>query len=313
MKAVVLNQPGGIENLVEKEIDTPQIQGNEVLVKVKAISINPVDVKTRKGLGTYGRIKEEQPIIIGWDISGEVVQVGNSVVKFQAGDEVFGMINFPGHGKGYAEFVAAPEDHLAIKPKAISHSEAAAGTLAALTAWQVLADQAKVKQGETVLIHAAAGGVGHFAVQIAKHLGATVVGTSSARHAEYLKSIGVDQHIDYTQLKFEEVLNDVDVILDPVGGDNLFRSLKALKKGGRLISIVGMSDEVKLKAQEEGKIASPYLVHSSGNDMERLATLYAKGIIKPKVMQEFSFKEMGKAHEQVESGRTQGKVVVVLE
>jgi NADPH:quinone reductase-like Zn-dependent oxidoreductase len=312
MKAIILNQPGDVENLVISEVIIPEIAVNEVLVKVKAISINPVDIKSRKGLGVYGRIKESPQIILGWDISGEVVKVGSDVVKFKVGDEVFGMVNFPGHGKAYAEFVAAPSDHLALKPKELNHAEAAAGTLAALTAWQVLVNQANVKPGETVLIHAAAGGVGHFAVQIAKHLGAKVIGTSSAAHSGYLSEIGLDQHIDYTQVKFEETAKEVDVILDPIGGENLVKSLAALKKGGRLISIVGMSEEIKQLAEQQGKTAFAYLVQSNGKDMETLAELYKKGSVKPIVSHQFNFHEIRKAHKQVETGRTRGKVVVVL-
>ena len=312
MRTILLNQPGDVENLILSEIPTPEIAANEVLVKVKAISINPVDIKSRKGLGVYGKIKENPQVILGWDISGVVVKIGSDVVRFKVGDELFGMVNFPGHGKAYAEFVAAPSEHLAIKPKELSHGEAAAGTLAALTAWQVLVDQAKVKAGETVLIHAAAGGVGHFAVQISKNLGAKVIGTSSSTHAEFLKEIGLDQHLDYTQVKFEEALKDVDVVLDPIGGDNLVKSLAVLKKGGRLVSIVGMSDEIKQLAEQQGKTAFAYLVHSNGKDMEALAELYKKGAVKPFVSHKFSFNEINKAHKQVETGRTRGKVVVEL-
>ena len=155
MKAFVLQEPGAPENLQLQEIERPRPKPNEVLVKVKAISINPVDTKTRDGKAFYGTIKGDQPVIVGWDISGEVVGIGEEVEYFKVGDEVFGMVNFPGHGKAYAEFVAAPEAHLAHKPANISHQEAAAATLAALTAWQVLVQQANIQPGQRVLIHAA--------------------------------------------------------------------------------------------------------------------------------------------------------------
>src|SRR5690606_29039085 len=170
MKAIVLQTPGGAENLVIQDVDRPVIKSGEVLVMVKAISINPVDVKTRNGKGIYGRIKNEQPLVLGWDISGIVLESQDA--KFQIGDKVFGMVNFLQHGRAYAQYVAAPASHLALKPQNISHEKAAAATLVALTAWQALVTNANVRKGQKVLIHAASGGVGHIAVQIAKYLGA---------------------------------------------------------------------------------------------------------------------------------------------
>src|SRR4028119_333553 len=155
MKAIILKEAGGPENLIIKDIPVPVPKKDEVLVKVKAFSINPVDIKTRKGLSLYNDLKSDQPVILGWDIAGEVVQVGEDVFTLEEGDEVFGMVNFPGHGKAYAEYVAAPASHLAEKPELITTQEAVAGTLAALTAWQVLIDELKVQPGERVLIHAA--------------------------------------------------------------------------------------------------------------------------------------------------------------
>src|SRR5690606_22069470 len=191
MRAVILTEAGGTENFSIEEIAIPEIKPKEVLVKVHAIAINPVDMKTRKGGAFLAKLQEQTPVILGWDISGEVQAVGEDVSSFKPGDEVFGMVNFPGNGRAYAEYVAAPEEHLALKPKNISHEEAVATTLAALTAWQVLVHEAKLSQGQQVLIHAAAGGVGHFAVQIAKHLGAKVIGTASASNEDFLMEIGV--------------------------------------------------------------------------------------------------------------------------
>lgn len=311
MKAIILKEAGGVENLIKKELGTPGIQKNEVLVKTKALSINPVDIKTRNGKAMYASIKSEAPVILGWDISGEVVAVGEEVVKFKAGDEVFGMVNFPGHGKAYAEYVAAPEAHLTIKPTEVSHQEAAAATLAALTAWQVLVQQAEIQSGQRVFIHAAAGGVGHFAVQIAKHFGAYVMGTASAVNADFLKELGIDEHIDYKQENFEDVAHDVDIMLDPLGGEITRQSLHVLKKGGKLISIVGdVKEEVQALAQERSMQASNYLVHSSGEDMEQLAKLLKDGRLKPHVSHQFSLDHIANAHQQIETGRTRGKVVI---
>jgi len=297
--------------LIQQETDKPSVGENEVLVKVQAIGINPVDIKTRSGKAFYGALKNEQPIILGWDISGEVVEAGKAVSRLKVGDAVFGMVNFPGNGKAYAQYVAAPEAHLAKKPGNITHPEAAAATLAALTAWQVLHHQANVQSGQRVLIHAAAGGVGHFAVQLAKHLGAYVIGTASESNASFLRELEVDEHIDYQRMNFEEVLRDVDVVLDPVGGETTLRSLNTLKPGGKIISIVGgVKEEVQAEAEKRGIQAANYLVHSSGEDMETLAQLLQEGKLKAHVSTRFAFHEIDAAHRQIETGRTRGKVVV---
>src|SRR6478609_5637824 len=253
MKAYILTSPGPAENLQLIDLPVPTPAAGEVLIKVKAISLNPVDVKTREGKGTYGRIKDQTPLILGWDISGVVDAIGSGVSKFKKGDEVFGMINFPGHGKAYAEYVVAPENHLAIKPTNITPSEAAAASLAALTAWQALVTNAKVSKGQHVLIHGAAGGVGHYAVQIAKFLGAYVIGTSSAAKKDFVLSLGADEHFDYTEHKFEETYHDLDMVLDTVGGDNMLRSIGMVKRGGKLISIPsGLSPDIEEKSKEKG-------------------------------------------------------------
>jgi NADPH:quinone reductase-like Zn-dependent oxidoreductase len=311
MKAILLNEPGAIDNLKLTEIDTPQIGADEVLVQVKAISINPVDVKSREGKGVYGRIKDQSPLILGWDISG-IVTESNSA-DFKVGDEVFGMVNFPGHGKAYAEYLAAPASHLAIKPASISHEEAAAATLAALTALQALKDHAKVKAGQKVLVHAAAGGVGHYAVQLAKNLGAYVVGTSSAKNKDFVLSLGADEHIDYHGYHWKNSPYEFDFILDTIGGDNIDLSLEVAKAGGTIISIPsGLNESVTEKAKAKGVEGYFILVKSDGEGMKKLASLLENGTIKSHVSDTFPFEEIGAAHTQVESGRTVGKVVVVL-
>ncbi|GEO05128.1 NADPH:quinone reductase [Adhaeribacter aerolatus] len=313
MKAIILTEPGEPDNLQLQEIEKPTLKPNEVLIKTKALSINPVDIKTRKGKAQYGQLRTEPPVILGWDVSGEVVEVGKEVSKFKVGDAVFGMVNFPGHGKAYAEYVAAPEIHLALKPESISHQEAAAATLAALTAWQVLVHQAKIKPGQRVFIQAAAGGVGHFAVQIAKHIGAYVIGVASGANADFLKDLGVNQHIDYTQEQFEE-LPVVDFVLDSLGADMVPRYFKILKNDAQLISIVGgVNEEMKKRADALHIKGANYLVHSSGDDMQKLAELLQAGILKAHVSQEFSFDKIADAHRQIETGKTRGKVVINMD
>ncbi|CAN5868304.1 NADP-dependent oxidoreductase [soil metagenome] len=311
MKAMVLNAPGGVENFELKEIEDPTIKPNEVLVKVRAISINPVDTKTRDGKAYYPQMKEDAHVLVGWDISGEVVAAGHEVSLFKEGDEVFGMVNFPGKGRAYAEYVAAPETHLALKPTTISHQEAAAATLAALTAWQVLVHEAGIQPGQRVLIHAAAGGVGHFAVQIAKHFKAYVIGTASAQNADFLQELGADEHIDYQTEEFTEKARDVDLVLDSLGVENSLRSLKTLKDWGKLVSILGgAKEEVQEAASARNIEAKNYLVHSSGEDLAQLADLLRFGHLKSHIYRTYAFEDMAAAHTQVESRKTRGKVVV---
>lgn len=311
MKAIVLTEPGGVENLKIQDVEKPTPQKNEVLVKVHALSVNPVDTKVREGKGLYEKLKEEPPVILGWDISGTVEAVGDEVEYFNVGDEVFGMVNFPGHGRAYAEYVVAPEKHLAHKPENIPHHEAAAATLAALTAWQVLVHEAGIKAGQRVLIHAAAGGVGHFAVQIAKYFKATVIGTASPENHDFLRNMGADEQIDYHQYDPGEVVMDADIVLDSLGEENTRNSLKALKDGGKIISILGGAKEsVQEEAKKRNIEAKSYLVHSSGEDQSQIAELMRDGHLRPHVSHLFEFADMAEAHKQVETHKTNGKVVV---
>ncbi len=232
MKAITLKENGGVENLILSEIETPSIRNDEVLVSVKAISINPVDASARQNKQTVQAILKpknaEEVIILGWDISGIVVEAGADVKEFKKGDDVFGMVNFIGQGKAYAEFVAAPANQLAIKPENISYEEAAAATLAALTAWQALVNICKIKNGDKVLIHAAAGGVGHYAVQIAKSFGAYVVGTASTNNRNFVLHLGADEFIDYTSENFEDKIKDADIVIDSISRERSFASISGV-------------------------------------------------------------------------------------
>ena len=315
MKAIILEQSGGAENLKLADLPVPQLQRDEVLIKVKAISINPVDIKTRKGKSLYRELKSKYPqIILGWDVSGIIKEVHKDVTEFKPGDEVFGMINFPGHGKAYAEYAAAPALHLARKPANISHEEAAAATLAALTAWQALVKKAKIKKGQKILIHAAAGGVGHYAVQIAKYGGAYVIGTSSAENKDFVVSLGANEHIDYKKQKLEDTVKDIDFVLDSIGGDNVDSSIAVTKKGGTVISLPSgsLSDATVEKAKQKGINCYFFLVESNKDDMQQIAALLEKGIIRSHVSQTFPFDKMKEAHLQIETGRTKGKIVVTI-
>ncbi|MDN5288508.1 MAG: Alcohol dehydrogenase zinc-binding domain protein [Mucilaginibacter sp.] len=314
MKAIILNEFGGVENFQYIEAEEPQPAPGEVLVKIAALSINPVDVKTRAGFAMAGKLKDQMPLILGWDISGTVTKVGEGVTLFKTGDEVFGMVNFPKHARAYAEYVAAPANELALKPVGISHNEAAAATLAALTAYQSITHAiGGIKRRQRVLIHGASGGVGHFAVQIAKHLGAYVIGTSSAANKGFVLGLGADEHIDYKTQRFEEVVSDIDVVLNSVGGDTLDRSLTILKEDGHIISYPsGGSTLTKDKAAQAGRTGHVFMVWPSGEDMKAIAALLEQYIIRAKVSQSFAFRNMAAAHLQMESGRTVGKIVITL-
>lgn len=313
MKAVVLEKAGGIENLIHKELDKPSISDSEVLVKVHGISINPADAKIKyEDEGLNALLGAERPLILGWDIAGEVVALGKTASKYSIGDKVFGMVNFPGKGSAYAEYVAAPESHLAKIPEGTSYTQAAATTLAALTAYQVL--NGKVKQGDRVLIHAGSGGVGHFAIQIAKSMGAYVVSTSSAKNKDFVMAMGADEHIDYRTQAFEKVAKDINFVFDVMGGDVLLNSAKLIQAKGTIVSIAirEVPNDVASLAKEKELTIIPYLVHSSGDDMEALVQLIQSGQLKPRVSKTFSFDKLQQAHIELESGRTIGKVVVTI-
>ncbi len=317
MKAIILKENGGPENLKVAEIPVPEIKSNEVLVRVKAISINPVDAAVRQNSHALQRIihpeKNEDTFILGWDISGTVEEAGSDVKTMKTGDDVFGLVNFSGNGKAYAEHIAARADHLALKPGNISHEEAAGATLAALTAWQGLVKVAKIKGGEKVLIHAAAGGVGHYAVQIAKYFGAYIIGTASSENRDFLHQLGADEIIDYTTTAFETKINDADIVLDSIGGDHYLRSIDALKPCGRLVMLKsGVGDGVEEKAEKRSIVLLQFLVKSSGEDMKHIAQLLEEGEIHSHISRTYHFDEIPQAHQQIETRKTRGKIVVVV-
>ncbi|SFW49516.1 NADP-dependent oxidoreductase [Cellulophaga fucicola] len=313
MKAIVLEKAGGPENLHLAEVAKPSIKDNEVLVAVKAISLNPADVKPKyqdKMLNMmYG---EKRPVILGWDIAGTITEVGTDVTNFKIGDKVFGMVNFPGVGNAYAEFVAAPEAHLATMPDNVSFEEAAATTLAALTALQIL--EGRINKGDKVLIQAGSGGVGHFAIQIAKAMGAFVNTTASAKNTAFVTSIGADNAIDYHAQKFEDVLTDIDFVLDTLGGKVLENSVKVLKEGGTLFTTLDkdLPEDANAIVADKKLSINNILVHSSAEDMNTLKGMLENGSIKPNIYKTFAFEDMAPAHTEVEKGRTVGKIIVTI-
>jgi NADPH:quinone reductase-like Zn-dependent oxidoreductase len=312
MKAVRIHNYGSTDVLTYEEVPCPTPESDEVLVKVHAAGINPADWKTRAGGGMAFRLKNPFPMIPGWDLSGVVEAVGLSVKKFRAGDEVFGMARFPEVGSAYAEYTAVPELHLAHKPQNVDHVQAAAIPLAALTAWQALFEQGTLLNGQRILIHAAAGGVGHLAVQIAKWKGAHVIGTASSANLDFLRALGVDEAVDYTVSRFEEAIEPVDMVLDTVGGEILNRSFRVVKAGGSLISIAGTPDQQE--AAKHQLHACNMLVHTDPEQLEQIAGLMGAGQLKALIAQVFPLAEVRQAHEAGENrSLRRGKLVLQVQ
>ncbi|MFE6636752.1 NADP-dependent oxidoreductase [Streptomyces tendae] len=310
MRAVSQDVLGGPEVLKEVRPERPEPRPNEVLVRVRAAGVNPTDWKHRANGGFLG----EPPFVLGWDVSGVVESVGIGVAAFRPGDEVFGMLSYPfGHGS-HAEYVTAPARTFAHKPSGIDHVQAGALPLVSLTAWQALVERADVQPGQRVLIHAAAGGVGHVAVQIAKARGARVIGTASAGKHEFLRSIGADETVDYRETDFAEVVKDVDVVLDTIGGDTSLRSLRVLRPGGIVVSILPVgSDEFYEEADRLGVRAVRMLVDADRAGMEEIARLVESGKLRATIAQTFPLAEAARAHAEGETGRTTGKLVLVVD
>ena len=311
MRAVRIHAYGGPEELRLDRVPVPEPGAGEVRVRVHAAGINPVDYKTREGgaVAMRGGERLPLPLVLGWDVSGTVDAVGAGA-DFQPGDEVYGMIRFPEIGSAYAEYATAPASHLAVKPPSLSHEEAAALPLAALTAWQGLFEAAELEAGQTVLVHAAAGGVGHLAVQMAKWKGARVIGTASARNAEHVRELGVDEFVDYTAGPFEERLRGVDVVLDTVGKETLDRNFAVLRRGGVLVSIAG-APSAEL-AERHGVRAERILVRPSREQLDAIRALVDEGRLRVTLDAVLPLAEARAAHERSESRRARGKIVLQM-
>ena len=305
MKAIVVHEFGGPEVLKYEDAPRPEPKDDEVLIRVMAAGVNPVDAAIRAGRfhGGGGKL----PFIPGMDVAGVVEKTGAEITKFKMKDPVYAYLSFKEQG-GYAEFAVAKENEVSIKPKTIAFEGAAAVPLAATTAWQALVDTAKIDKGQTVLIHGGSGGVGHFAIQIAKARGAKVIATASTANQDLLKQFGVDHAIDYTTTKFEDVVKDADVVLDAVRGDTLARSYGVVKKGGIIVSITGQPDQAE--CEKRGIRGASLMAHPDAKVLEELAKLIDAKKIKPVVSQVFPLAEAAKAHEQIATTHTRGKIVL---
>ncbi|MFE5113980.1 NADP-dependent oxidoreductase [Streptomyces sp. NPDC056663] len=313
MRAVTIREFGGPEVLTVEQVARPEPLPTEVLVRVHAAGINPVDWKTRAGQGMAAL--QTLPMILGWDVSGVVEEVGFGVTTLAPGDEVYAMPWFPRAAGAYAEYVTAPSRHFARKPASIGHVESAALPLAALTAWQALVDTAGVKAGQRVLVHAAAGGVGHLAVQFARHLGAEVVATAREPRHAWLKELGADEVIDYTQQRFEDVTGDIDVVIDLIGAqdDTDTRSVSVARPGGLVVAIPsGVSERLATVAAQAGVRTSPFLVEPDAGSLTTIAGLVDSGKVRIEVESTFALEQAAEAHRLGEANRTRGKLVLTV-
>jgi NADPH:quinone reductase-like Zn-dependent oxidoreductase len=271
--------------------------------------VNPVDWKIRSGM-FRGGIDFAMPATLGFDIAGEVEAVGEGVTAFKKGDPVFAYVAL-NRGGGYAQFAIAKASEAARMPAGLDMANAGATPLVALTAWQALFDQGKLAKGQTVLIHGGAGGVGHMAVQLAKWKGAKVIATASADNRDFVKSLGADEVIDYKAVKFEDVVKDVDMVLDTVGGDTTNRSAAVLKRGGILVTIAGDADPARFA--ERGARATDMLVEPNAGQLAQIATLMEAGSLKTHVGLQLPLKDAAEAHRRSEAGISRGKIVLVVE
>jgi NADPH:quinone reductase-like Zn-dependent oxidoreductase len=306
MKAVRMHGYGGPEVLKYEDAPRPEAAEGEVLVKVHAAGVNPVDWKIRAGhLRAFREYR--LPFILGWDFSGVIEEVGAGVTGWKRGEEVYARPDI-GRNGAYAEYIAVRAAEIQHKPKKLDHVHSAAIPLAALTAWQAIFDAGQLRAGQRILIHAAAGGVGTFAVQLGKWKGAYVIGTASARNHELLRQLGADELIDYNTTRFEDVVKDVDVVLDTMAGETRDRSWQVIKKGGILVTILGQASEEQAKAH--GVRAAGVFVQPNPAQLQELAKLADAGTVRPIIEAVLPLAEAAKAHEMNATLHTVGKIVL---
>ena len=332
MKAFVVERYGK-DGLRAADVPEPEVGDGDVLVEVRAASINPLDTMVRNG--EFKRLlKYQRPFVLGHDVAGVVTRVGSAVRELQAGDEVYARPRDLRIGS-FAEYIAIDQDDVAAKPASLTLHEAGAVPLVALAAWQALVDRAHLQPGQKVLVHAGSGGLGSTVIQLAKHLGATVATTASGKNAELVRSLGADVVVDYTKEDFAEVLFGYDVVLDSRGGENLERSLTILKPGGLAIGVSGppdagfatqlgapkvmgvvmglLSRKIRRQAQRLGVSYSFLFMHASGDQLRELGALYDAGHLRPVIDKTFPFDQTLEALAHVEHGRAKGKVVITMD
>lgn len=311
MKAIQFKEFGPPKVLEWLDVEKPEVSEGDVLLKVAAAGINPIDAKIRDG-SSFAAQQLTLPAGMGFDVCGEVVECGENVTAFQVGQMVLGNVGRHDNPSAYAQYCLAKPADLVLKPEKLSAEDAAALPIAGLTAWQAVHAVGHVKKGERVLIQAAAGGVGHLAVQFAKLAGAYVIGTASHKHHEFLQSLGIDEIIDYHKAAFDEVLTDIDIVIDLVGGETGLRSLAVLKSGGRIVTVPTITrDEILQRAKSLDIEATGMLAETNQNDLTSIANLIADGKVKINVAEALPMKDAARAHQLLEEKRTQGKLVLV--
>jgi NADPH:quinone reductase-like Zn-dependent oxidoreductase len=332
MKAFVVSRYGKANSVEAVELPEPELRDGDVLVQIHAASINPLDLKIRDG-ELKPLLPYKLPLVLGNDLAGVVIKAGANVDRFKPGDEVYAKPDKDRIG-AFAELIAISENDVAKKPRGLDMEQAASVPLVGLTAWQALVEKAKLRPGHKVLIHAGSGGLGTIAIQLAKHLGATVATTTSTANVEWVKRLGADVVIDYRSIDFETVLHDYDVVIDTQGGQTLEKSLRVLKPGGKVISVAGPPDpdfakefganwfliqamralsfQIRRKAKRRGVTYSFLFMRASGDQLRELGSLIDSGAIRPVVDRVFPFQSTTEALAYVEKGRAKGKVVVKI-
>lgn len=313
MQAIVIETTGAPDVMHLADVERPVRVNSELLIKVVAAGVNPIDAKTRAGKGTAGAFAKF-PVILGNDFSGIVVESPYESHPLKPGDEVYGMTMVPRFSGAYAGYLSVPDICVAKKPRALSHVEAAGVPVAALTAWGAVVEVAKAHEGQRMLIHAGAGGVGHFAIQFAQFFGAHVTTTGSTRNAGWLRELGASDVIDYTTTRFEDVVHDMDVVIDLVGNvhdDTGTRSLGVLKPGGLIVNVPSASwPSVEADAAAAGVRGTGYRVPADGSTLAVVSRLLESGDVRVYVDQVFDLADAVSAHEALETGHTRGKIVL---
>lgn len=306
MKAVRIHEYGDRGVLRLEDVPIPEISDDEVLIKVVAAAVNPVDWKVRKGFARE-MIAHEFPLILGWDVAGVIEKTGKNTKIFTSGNPVFSRPDLTRNG-AYAEYIAVKESEVAHKPRTVSFMEAASIPLAGITAWESVINSGELRKGQSILIHAAAGGVGSLAVQLAKWKKAHVIATTSAKNRDLVKSLGADEVIDYQTINFKNVVSNVDVVFDTIGGQVQEDSWSILKPGGILVSVVNPPPEEK--ARTSGAIGKFVFIQPNAEILKELAGLIDDGVIRPVICAEYALEDIASAHELSESGRARGKIVM---
>lgn len=306
MKAIRIHEYGGADVLRYEDATKPEPAADEVLIRIAAVGVNQVDWKIREG-HMKSMLPLEFPLILGCEVAGTIESVGENVKTLKTGDEVFGYINLMKNG-AYAEFATAKETEVALKPKTLDFVQAAAVPVGTLTSWQAIFETANLNSGQTILIHAASGGVGSMAVQLAKAKGARVIGTSSGKNEDFVRGLGADEFIDYTTTKFEEAAKNVDVVFDTIGGDTQIRSFAVLKLGGVLVSIVQPPSPDE--AAKHGVTATMIGVQPNQEQLKEIAEMVEAGKIKVEIERVLPLSKIREAHQLSQTGRTRGKIIL---